>query len=244
MIDMAKIQIKSERLTPFGGLFSIMEQFDSTLSSVIDSTLGLRCRSFGYQYSEIIRSLMSIYFCGGSCIEDVTTHLMNHLSLHPTLRTCSSDTILRAIKELTQESISYTSDMGKTYDFNTADTLNTLLLNCIFASDQLKEGEMYDVDFDHQFIETEKYDAKPTYKKFLGYRPGVAVIGDLIVGIIRNFYKAIIQRLDVKKFGLNATSRIKAFVSRFISVPAKWIRTSKRYVLNIYTYNDAYNLWE
>ena len=93
---MAKIQIKSERLTPFGGLFSIMEQFDSTLSSVIDSTLGLRCRSFGYQYSEIIRSLMSIYFCGGSCIEDVTTHLMNHLSLHPTLRTCSSDAILRA----------------------------------------------------------------------------------------------------------------------------------------------------
>lgn len=215
-----------------------------TLSSVTDSTLGLRCKSFGYQYSEIIRSLMSIYFCGGSCIEDVTTHLMNHLSLHPTLRTCSSDTILRAIKELTQESISYTSDMGKTYDFNTADTLNTLLLNCIFASDQLKEGEMYDVDFDHQFIETEKYDAKSTYKKFLGYRPGVAVIGDLIVGIIRNFYKAIIQRLDVKKFGLNTTSRIKAFVFRFISVPAKWIRTSKRYVLNIYTYNDAYNLWE
>ena len=31
--------------------------------------------------------------------------------------------------------------------------------------------------------EGEKYDAKPTYKKFSGYRPGVAVIGDLIVGI-------------------------------------------------------------
>ena len=26
---MAKIQIKSEKLTPFGGFFSIMEQFDS-----------------------------------------------------------------------------------------------------------------------------------------------------------------------------------------------------------------------
>ena len=47
--------------------FRVMEQFDSTLSSVIDSTLGLRCSSFGYRYSEIIRSLMSIYFCGGSC---------------------------------------------------------------------------------------------------------------------------------------------------------------------------------
>ena len=282
--------------------------------------------------------------------------------------------------------------------------------------------KMYDVDFDHQFIETEKYDAKPTYKKFPGYRPGVAVIGDLIVGIensdgntnvrfhqkdtlkrfferfeqngltinrfradcgscseeiveeveehcksfyiranrcsslyneifalrgwkteeingiefelnsiliekwkgkayrlviqrqkrldgvldlwegeytyrciltndyvssvreivefynlrggkerifddmnngfgwdrlpksfmaentvfllltalIRNFYKAIIQRLDVKRFGLNTTSRIKALVFRFVSVPAKWIRTSRQYVLNIYTCNNAY----
>ena len=27
--------------------FRVMEQFDSTLSSVIDSTLGLRCRLFG-----------------------------------------------------------------------------------------------------------------------------------------------------------------------------------------------------
>ena len=59
---MAKIQIKSEKLTPFGGIFSIMEQFDSTLSSIVDSTLGLKCRLFGYLYSEIIRSLMSIYY--------------------------------------------------------------------------------------------------------------------------------------------------------------------------------------
>jgi 23S rRNA A1618 N6-methylase RlmF len=29
--DMAKIQIKSEKLTPFGGIFSIMEQFDALL---------------------------------------------------------------------------------------------------------------------------------------------------------------------------------------------------------------------
>ena len=95
---------------------------------------------------------MSVYFCGGSYIEDVTTHLMYHLSLHSTLRTCSADTILRAIKELTQDNISYTSDTGKTYDFNTADKLNTLFPNCLLSTGQLKEGEGYDVDFDHQFI--------------------------------------------------------------------------------------------
>lgn len=178
---MAKVQIKSEKLTPFGGIFSIMEQFDSMLSPIIDQTLGQRCRSIiGYQYSEIIRSLMSVYFCGGSCVEDVTSHLMRHLSYHPTLRTCSSDTILRAIKELTQENISYTSDQGKTYDFNTADKLNTLLINALVSTGELKEIEEYDVDFDHQFLEADKYDSKRTYKGFDGYSPGVFTIGGLI----------------------------------------------------------------
>ena len=44
---MAKIQIKSEKLTPFGRIFSIMEQFDGLLAQTIDSTLGLRCTMFG-----------------------------------------------------------------------------------------------------------------------------------------------------------------------------------------------------
>ena len=43
----------------------------------------------------------------------------------------------------------------------------------------------------------------------------------LLTALIRNFYKAIIQRLDVKRFGLNATSRIKAFVFRV------YLRTSQ-----------------
>ncbi len=138
---------------------------------------------FGYQYSEILRYLMCVYLCGGSCIEDVTTHLMKHLSLHPTLRTCSADTILRAIEELTFKSINYKSASGKSYDFNTADKMNCLLVNTLLATGQLKSGQEYDFDFDNQFIETEKHDAKPTYKKFLGYSPGVAVINDMIVGI-------------------------------------------------------------
>ena len=50
---MAKVQIRPEQITPFGGIFSIMEQFDALLSKVIDSTLGERCHSFGYSYSEI-----------------------------------------------------------------------------------------------------------------------------------------------------------------------------------------------
>ena len=43
-----------EGLTPFGGIFSIMEQFDSKLSSVIDSTLGMRYRLYGYHATTLM----------------------------------------------------------------------------------------------------------------------------------------------------------------------------------------------
>ena len=400
------------------------ELYSRYVGPVIDKVLGLRCTSYGYQYSEIVGSLSSVYFCGGDCVEDVTSHLMPHLSLHPSLRTCSSDTILRGISELATANTTYVSDTGKSYDFNTATKLNSLLVKALKNTGQLVAGESYDLDFDHQFIETEKYDAKMTYKKFTGYSPGVAVIGDLIVGIenrdgnanvrfhqqdtlerifsnleqndihvrsfradcgsyskdivktvmehtdkfyiraeryaglyekvkrqtgwttveigfqqydvqsfpfesfedvkhcrlvvqrqrkqkgeqldifdgeytyrciltndytstnreivefynlrggkerifddlnngfgrarlpksfmaentvfllltaiIRNFYKFLMDRLDTKAFGLKKTSRIKAFVFKFTSVPAKWIRTARRYELNIYTDNQSY----
>lgn len=420
---MAKIAIKSEKLTPFGGIFTIMDRFESVISPVIDTTLGLRSRCYGFQYSEIVRSLMCVYFCGGNCVEDISSHLMRHLATHPTLRSCSADTILRIHKELEEENTFYTSETGNTYSFNTADTLNRLLLNALLATGQLKAGQSYDMDFDHQFLETEKYDARPTYKKHLGYRPGVAVMGDLIVGVensdgntnvrfhqhdtlarffgrlrksgisvdrfradcgscseeivdevrkncrlfyirsnrcaslyddilllrgwktveingieyelnsilvekwkgkayrlvlqrqrrydglselwegdysyrciltndydstpaevvayynqrggkerifddmnngfgwnrlpksfmsentvfllltalIYNFYRYLMRRLDTGRFGLRPASRIKAFVFRFVAVPAKWIRTSRQHILNIYTENYAYS---
>lgn len=180
---MAKIAIKSEKLVPFGGIFHVMEQFERHISPIIDRVLGKRCSSFGYQYSEIVRTLMCVYFCGGSCVEDVTNHLLKHLSLHPILRSCSSDTILRMIDELSCPNTTYTSESGKSYDFNTADRLNGLLLDTLVSTHQLVPYKGYDLDFDHEFLETEKYDTKPTYKGFRGYSPGVAVIDDIVVGV-------------------------------------------------------------
>ncbi len=43
--------------------------------------------------------------------------------------------------------------------------LNSLLVRALMNTGRLVAGESYDLDFDHQFIETEKYDAKMTYKK-------------------------------------------------------------------------------
>jgi len=58
---------------------------------------------------------------------------MKRLSLLPTLRTCSADTILRAIEELTVDNTMFTAS-GKQYDFNTADAKNKLLVNALLAT--------------------------------------------------------------------------------------------------------------
>jgi len=53
---MAKVSIKSEKVTPFGGIFYVRELFSRYVGPVIDKVLGLR-RSY---YIAII--LLSIYF--------------------------------------------------------------------------------------------------------------------------------------------------------------------------------------
>ena len=156
-----------------------MELFDVLLSNAIDSTLSLRSKTYGYLYSEIFRSLMCVFFYGDSCIEDISTYFIHHLSFHPKFKAYGTYTVLRAIKELTVNNITYTSESGKSYDFNTADPMNKLLVKSLMATEELRQGQSYYLDFDHQFIETEKYDTKRTYKKFIGYSLGVAVINNV-----------------------------------------------------------------
>lgn len=57
----------------------------------------------------------------------------------------------------------------------------------------------------------------------------------LLTALIRNFYKKLMQHSSMKAFGLKATSRLKAFVFRFVSIPAKWLRTVRQHILNVYT---------
>lgn len=63
----------------------------------------------------------------------------------------------------------------------------------------------------------------------------------LLTVLIRNFYKNLMRNKRIGAFGLKPTSRMKAFVFRFITVPAKWVRMGRQHVLNIYTDNQAYS---
>ena len=57
---MAKVQIKSEKSTPLGGIFSIMELFDTKLSSATDSSLDLKRKLYGLSISSAENSDPSI----------------------------------------------------------------------------------------------------------------------------------------------------------------------------------------
>ena len=95
-----------------------MDIFDRILSSVIDSHLGLRSKLIGYQYSEIIRAIFSVFCCGGDCMEDLNLYLKDMLAERPHTRVPSADTVLRGIEELATENISYTAEKtGNVYDF-------------------------------------------------------------------------------------------------------------------------------
>jgi hypothetical protein len=181
---MAKVAIKYDNIVPYGGIFYAMNEFKRTgLDKLVDGRLNVRCANYGYQYSDIMLALFCIYLCGGDHIEDITTILNKYLSTAPDARIPSSDTIARGLKELRALSIAYTSKTGSIYAHDPAMKLNSLLLDMTLLLGLLKRGQGIDVDFDNEFIPTEKSDALYSYKKKRGYFPGVMTSGPLIIGI-------------------------------------------------------------
>lgn len=179
-----KVIIKNEKVTPFGGLFYVMDLFNRFLANSIDKALGERGKGRGYRYSEIFLAIFCLYFSGGDCVEDITSYLKEQLEFRPGCRIPSSDTVLNTISELAEDNIQYKSAKGNSYDFNPALKLNSLLLDLLLATKMLdSKNKDYTLDFDHEFLATEKCDAKRTYKHFKGYSPGAATIGNCIVHI-------------------------------------------------------------
>lgn len=179
--DMAtKIEIKSDKITPFGGIFSVIREF-SPIERLFDSELGLRVKTFGYQYGEIMRAMMCNYFCGGDRMEDIKIYQPG-IEYMPGMKLCSPDTMLRAIDELTEANTCYTAESGKSYDFNTSERLNTLMVKAAKQQKLLREGRRYILDFDHKFIGAEKYDTKFSYRGERGYMPGVSILTDMATG--------------------------------------------------------------
>ena len=181
---MAKVSIKSEKLTPFGGLYFTNKAFNVlSLGKVINEALGTRSQTYnGYQWDEIVSALLDVYLCGGDCVEDVNRGEC-HLRESPEVRIPTSHTVGRAIKELACDNVKYESQAGNVYRFNTNPKLNDLLMKTNMAMGMFRRGQTVNVDFDHVALETNKYDAKYSYKQFNAYFPGVVSVNETIAYI-------------------------------------------------------------
>jgi hypothetical protein len=177
--------IKSNKtISPFAGISFVNESFKTSgIADLIDSALGKRVKTFGYQYSDIFKSLTSVFMSGGDVIEDLNTSFGKHLKDIPYNNVPSPTTVIRGVNELTVANTTFTSKNDVTYNFNIKTKINLLNLKSLLLTQQLEAGKSYDFDYDNQIIKNSNYDAKTTYKKCKGYLPGVATIGDKIVYI-------------------------------------------------------------
>lgn len=179
-----KITHSTEKITPFGG-FNFCHKLlcDTGIPTLIDNELGKRIKLFGFDYSDIFMNHLAIFLNGGDCTEDINLHLRDHLSTVRDFSVCSADTILRGIKELSTPLIEHTHSSGTTHFSSVNMKLNRLLLKALIKTGQLDRHNDNTLDYDNQVIATEKYDSKNTYKKFKGYQPGIATIGNAIVSV-------------------------------------------------------------
>ena len=70
---MAKVNIKSEKITPFGGIYYASKAFYAlSLDKVVNGALGVRSSTYnGYQCNEIMSAISDVFLCGDDCVEDV-----------------------------------------------------------------------------------------------------------------------------------------------------------------------------
>lgn len=177
-----KIQKYTNTVSPFAGISFVNHSFNkSGLTQLIDKELGSRVKTVGYSYGDIIRNLTNVFLSGGGVVEDINSHLREHLKGIPFNSVPSADTVLRGLKELSTGNTVYKSQSDISYNFNINKKLNSLNIKSLLLTKQLESGKSYDFDYDNQITANNKYDAKRTYKKNKGYFPGVATIDDKIV---------------------------------------------------------------
>ena len=177
---MTKVAIKNGNITSFGGFYHIMDVFSKLgFEKLTESVLGRRgCSGKAFSHGSILGYLFFSYLCDGDCLEDINA-LIGQFRQRPGTLLPGADTVGRGLKELAEENIVYRSKTsGKSYRFNTAENLNTLLLRMIRRMGLIKAGSHVDLDFDHQFVPARKFDAKYSYRQDHGYFPGWASIGE------------------------------------------------------------------
>lgn len=179
---MNKIKHSSKNITPFGGLnFVFKALITKKLDVLINSCLGRRSILAQYSYSDVVLSLFANSLCQGDYLSDLET-LKSKYSNQFFTKIPSPDTVEYVCQELKTKTITTTTEKGIIHDVNYNNDMNLSLIALNIATKQLTPKiASYTLDFDNVVVETEKQDAKFSYKKVRGYHPNIAFIGRIPV---------------------------------------------------------------
>ena len=179
--------IPSTEICSFGGLNFIHDELEKLkIGDFLESELPkLPCQSI-YNWKDIFYSLLSIYYCGGDCMEDAKTVLYKHFKKSPFFNLCSPDTLLRRIKDLANPNDYCQTKRGAVlHEFNYNGLLSDLNIGLLKKLGVFDSAELV-VDYDNTIIFNRKKDSRMTYKKDYGYQPAICFINEHNVLYVEN----------------------------------------------------------
>jgi hypothetical protein len=199
-----KVQI-SKSISAFGGINFVFEYLNSLkINNLFHEHLPELRSNSTYCWGDLLYALLSVYFCGGDCIEDIQTNLRAHFKNNPFINLPSSDTVLKRLAELATKPESCCTTRGKvTHDFNSNEVLYKLNLALLSRLDAFK-SDSYVLDYDNTILFNEKSDSRMTYKRNPGYQPGVCTLNEAYVLYLENRN----GNADAKAFQLDTLTRL------------------------------------
>ncbi len=179
--------LKSAPISSFGGINFVFDQLKVLdLEACLTSHLPNVGKMSSYGWSDVFNSLLSVYFCGGDCIEDLQTHLRPHFEANPFVKLPSSDTVLRRLSQLSNPEESTRTKRGTVdHRYSVNDDLLSLNIAVLKKLNQLEDDSLT-MDYDNTIIFNEKKDSQMTYKKNPGYQPGVCMVNSNYVLALEN----------------------------------------------------------
>lgn len=203
--------LKSSEISAFGGINFVFDYLDQVeIDKIFARHLPEIQTQSTYSWKDITYSLLSIYLCGGDCVEDIHTHLKGHFKNNPYVKIPSPDTVLNRLSQLSQRNNECQTKRGNvTHEYNTNSKLEDLNISVLKKLGCFKQKELT-LDYDNTIIFNEKSDSKMTYKRGYGYQPGVCTINEEQILYIENRN----GNSDAKSFQDATLSRIFDLLNR------------------------------
>ena len=231
-----------------------------------ESVLGKRGSSGkAFSHGSIFGSLFFSYLCGGECFEDINV-LIGQFKQRPNTLLPGADTVGRGLKESVEvgyEKCDVTSVSmdnlieGKSYRL-------VVQRSPLKDKDGRGQTDMFGVIYTYRCIltnnwmSTEKdiitfYNERGAGEKNFNIQNNdfgwshlpfsfmaENMVFMMVTAMLKNFYLYLVRHISEKVKPLKKTSRLKAFILHCVSVPAKWVRTGRQNVLNLYTNKTYY----